>query len=78
MNRSDLAIAVYTEALKDLTESMAIHKRFAIVCERTGDLQGAIDISQAAIDKGVLEDGTKGGFKGRLLRLEKKREKQRT
>lgn len=72
-----LAIAVYKEALNDHPKSMAIHKRLAIVCERTDNLQGAIDISQSALDKGVLEDGTKGGFKGRLLRLENKRKKQR-
>lgn len=50
-------------------------QRLVQVYERRHQLQDAIDICLLAIKYG-LDDGTKGGFEGRLIKLQKKLEKR--
>ena len=47
-------------------------KRFAIICEKQGNLPQAIWACQYAIRLGLTDDGTKAGMKGRLEKLMKK------
>ncbi|MGM0438700.1 MAG: hypothetical protein ACQEQD_10565 [Bacillota bacterium] len=49
-------------------------QRLAIIYEKQGEYQKAIDICEQAINYG-LNDNTKTGFKGRLKRLQKKTKK---
>lgn len=46
-------------------------KRLAIIYEKQGDYEKAIDVCEMAMDRG-LDDGTKGGFEGRKQRLQNK------
>lgn len=50
---------------------MPSYKRLAIIYEKQGKIQEAIDISNEAISLGITDD-TKSGFEGRILRLKKK------
>ena len=47
-------------------------KRFAIVCEKKGNLPQAIWACKQAISLNLTDDGTKGGMQGRLDKLMKK------
>lgn len=47
-------------------------KRLAIIYEKQGKIKDGIEICEKALKLG-LEDGTKGGFKGRKKRLQKKK-----
>lgn len=49
-------------------------KRYAIVCEKKGNLPQAIWACQQAISLGLTDDGTKAGMKGRLEKLMKRYE----
>jgi hypothetical protein len=49
----------------------------AIIYEKQGEIQKAIEICEEAIDLN-LRDSTKGGFSARLARLEKKNRSQNT
>ena len=51
-------------------------KRFAIICEKEGDLPHAIWACQQAISLGLTDDGTKAGMKGRLEKLFKRYNEQ--
>jgi len=46
-------------------------KRLAIILESQGDLNGAIEVSKMALQYG-LDDGTKGGYQGRIDKLSAK------
>ena len=50
--------------------------RLAIIYEKQGLIQEAINICQKALELGFINDGTKSGFQGRLERLQRKLEKQ--
>lgn len=52
-------------------------KRYAIICEKEGNLPTAIWSCQQAIHFGLTNDGTKGGMTGRLEKLMKKYEEQK-
>ena len=47
-------------------------QKLAIIYEKAGNYSEAISICKLAIELGFDLDGTKGGMKGRLSRLEKK------
>ena len=47
-------------------------KRFAIVCEKQGNIPQAVWACQYAIRLGLTDDGTKAGMQGRLDKLMKK------
>ena len=51
--------------------SMPSFKQYAIICEKQGEFQEAIDICRLALSYG-LDDGTKGGYEGRIKKLENK------
>lgn len=51
--------------------SASVYKRLAIMYEKQGRIQEAVNISEKALLIG-LQDGTKGGYEGRLNRLKKK------
>ncbi|WP_435158641.1 tetratricopeptide repeat protein [Haladaptatus sp. DFWS20] len=46
-------------------------KRLAIILEKQGNYQDALEICEMAIQRG-LSDGTKGGYKGRKQRIQNK------
>ena len=47
-------------------------KRFAIICEKQGNIPQAVWACQYAIRLGLTDDGTKAGMQGRLDKLMKK------
>lgn len=47
-------------------------KRLAIIYEKSKEFQKAIEICNASINYGEPNDGTSGGFEGRIKKLEKK------
>lgn len=61
---------------KPLSVSAQPFKRFAIICEKEGDLPHAIWACQQAISLGLTDDGTKAGMKGRLEKLFKRYNEQ--
>ena len=73
-------IALFPELIELLKQSVGFLPRcpsfqqLAVIYEKEGSLTEAIDVCKLAVEYG-LEDGTKGGFVGRLKRLEKKQAK---
>ncbi len=66
----------YEQSIKDAPNrkhGMPSFKRLAIIYEKQGKFQKAIDISKEAIKLGISDD-TKSGFEGRIERLAKKRD----
>ena len=53
-------------------------KRLAIIYEKQGNFKKAIDICKQAIELGFYKDGTPGQMPGRLARLIKKSNQQKT
>jgi len=65
---------VYKRLLSKFPEYERTYKRLAIMYERLGRYKEAIEICSNAINLS-LEDGTKGGFEGRIERIRKKQKK---
>lgn len=64
----------YEEKLRDykwITPRIPSFQRLAIIYEKQGEIQKAIDICNLALEYGLI-DGTQGGFEGRRVRLKKK------
>lgn len=55
-----------------ITISTVPYKRYAIICEKNGEIGHAVWACRQAISLGLDYDGTKAGMKGRLERLLKK------
>ncbi|PGK51352.1 hypothetical protein CN918_26540 [Priestia megaterium] len=66
--RKDMKLAPHITTDKQEIPSF---KRLAIILESQGDLSGAIEVSKMALQYG-LDDGTKGGFQGRIEKLSAK------
>ena len=64
VNHKKLEIPVYSS-----------FQKLSLLYEKQGDINNAIMPCQRAIELGFLKDGTKSGYKGRIARLNKLREK---
>lgn len=53
------------------TNDIPSFKRLAIILESQGDFKGAIEVATSALKYG-LDDGTKGGYEGRIEKLKVK------
>lgn len=63
------ACASYKE---EMPRNVPAYKRLAMIYEKQGRYEEAIEICAAAIHDGVVDDGTKGRMRGRLARLIRK------
>ena len=52
-----------------------VYKKLALAYEKQGNYQKAIDVCRTSINKGIVDDGTKNGFPGRMEKLKKKLDK---
>ena len=67
---------LYGKNLQDWLPNYPSFQRLAIIYEKQGEYQKAIDVCKQAIDLGFYKDGTTGQMPGRLARLIKKANKQ--
>ncbi len=68
----DLFLDAWMGEYNDEPPRIPSFKRLAIIHEKQGTHEKALEICERAIDRG-LDDGTKGGFKGRKQRIQNKR-----
>ena len=68
---------IYQMGIKEDNPNLgSFYKRYAICLENQKKYQEAISLCEKALLAGLECDGTKGGFRGRLLRLEKKNKRE--
>lgn len=72
---TDSAERIYVEAMRINPDHGETYKRLCLVYQRSERYDATIAVCQSALQRG-LSDGTKGGFEGRMKRIEKRNQCQ--